>query len=243
MMNYIVQLNTFENLCTGILPPKAQLIYYKLFKWSNRIGLGEPFRLSNSLLMLETGITNENTFISNRNLLKQRGFIDFKSGKKGSPTEYLLMDLQNFTINTSVNIEGNIEVNPAVNIEVNPAVNPAVKNGFLHYVNNINKQNKQNKQSKKENVKEKRHKYGQYENVLLSDSELQKLQEEFPADWQDRIEKLSGYIASTGKKYSNFLATIRNWARNEQPKRIGKNDAASGYQRTLELLGIGDANG
>lgn len=236
MMNYIVQLNTFENLCTGILPPKAQLIYYKLFKWSNRIGLGEPFRLSNSLLMLETGITNENTFISNRNLLKQRGFIDFKSGKKGSPTEYLLMDLQTFTINMSVNTE----VNTAVNVAVNPAVNPAVKNGFLHYVNNINKQNKQ---SKKENVKEKRHKYGQYENVLFSDSELQKLKEEFPTDWQDRIEKLSGYIASTGKKYSNFLATIRNWARNEQPKKIGKNDAQAGYQRTLELLGIGDANG
>ena len=86
--------------------------------------------------------------------------------------------------------------------------------------------------------------YGAYKNVLLSDDEMQKLQNEFPADWNDRIERLSEYIASTGKKYKDFLATIRNWARRDtKVKPIRKNDAASGYQRTLELLGIGDANG
>lgn len=60
-----------------------------------------------------------------------------------------------------------------------------------------------------------RHKYGLYENVLLTDEDFQKLQMEFPHDYSARIERLSEYIASTGKKYKNHLATIRNWARND----------------------------
>ena len=63
-----------------------------------------------------------------------------------------------------------------------------------------------------------RHKYGLYENVLLTDEDYQKLQEEFPHDYSARIERLSEYIASTGKKYKNHLATIRNWARNDKQK-------------------------
>lgn len=63
-----------------------------------------------------------------------------------------------------------------------------------------------------------RHKYGEYGNVLLSDEELTKLQAEFPQDWQERIERLSSYIASSGKRYRNHLATIRNWARSDREK-------------------------
>ena len=60
-----------------------------------------------------------------------------------------------------------------------------------------------------------RHKYGLYENVLLTDEDFQKLQEEFPNDCFERIERLSEYIASTGKKYKSHLATIRAWARKD----------------------------
>lgn len=60
-----------------------------------------------------------------------------------------------------------------------------------------------------------RHKYGMYENVLFTDEEYQKLTEEFPHDYTERIERLSEYIASTGKKYKSHLATIRSWARKE----------------------------
>ncbi len=60
-----------------------------------------------------------------------------------------------------------------------------------------------------------RHKYGMYKNVLLSDEDYQKLQQEFPHDYTERIERLSEYIASTGKKYKNHLATIRTWARKD----------------------------
>ena len=68
----------------------------------------------------------------------------------------------------------------------------------------------------KEIEKEKptRHKYGEYQNVLLTDEDLEKLKKEF-LDWSDRIERLSAYMASTGKSYKNHLATIRNWARRD----------------------------
>ena len=60
-----------------------------------------------------------------------------------------------------------------------------------------------------------RHKHGEYKNVLLSDEDLAKLQAEFPNDWSNRIERLSSYMASTGKSYKNHLATIRNWAKRD----------------------------
>lgn len=66
-----------------------------------------------------------------------------------------------------------------------------------------------------------RNKYGAYKNVLLSDEDYTKLQAEFPRDWSERIERLSEYIASTGKSYKNHLATIRSWARKDKPKSSG----------------------
>lgn len=71
---------------------------------------------------------------------------------------------------------------------------------------------------KKKKTAPARHKYGQYENVLLSDDDMEKLKNEFPYDWQQRIERLSEYIASSGKSYKNHLATIRSWARKDKPQ-------------------------
>lgn len=69
---------------------------------------------------------------------------------------------------------------------------------------------------KPDNPKPARHKYGQYQNVLLTDEQLEKLKSEFPSDWQDRIERVSGYVQSSGKHYKDYLATIRNWAKRDQ---------------------------
>ncbi len=80
-----------------------------------------------------------------------------------------------------------------------------------------------------------RHKYGHYENVLLSDDDLEKLKSEFPKDWQNRIERLSEYIASSGKKYKSHLATIRSWARTEKPTKKG--DYEPPKDDLLEILG------
>ena len=59
-----------------------------------------------------------------------------------------------------------------------------------------------------------KHKYGEYNNVLLTDEEMEKLKTEY-SDVDERIERLSSYVASTGKSYKSHYATIRNWARKD----------------------------
>lgn len=87
---------------------------------------------------------------------------------------------------------------------------------------------------KKKNISKKpaRHKYGDYSNVLLSDDDLAKLKAEFPADWENRIQRLSEYMASSGKSYKNHLATIRNWARRDKPAAKAAAKPAGGEDMT-----------
>ena len=69
--------------------------------------------------------------------------------------------------------------------------------------------------AQKPKVKAVRHKYGEYKNVLLTDEDYEKLQAEFPTEYEALIERLSAYMASTGRAYKNHLATMRNWARRD----------------------------
>lgn len=90
--------------------------------------------------------------------------------------------------------------------------------------------------SKKSKATPTRHKYGEYKNVLLSDEQMEKLKTEFPNDYQERIERLSEYCASTGKTYKNCLATIRNWAKKDnQPKKV-----SNGFNRNVRREKIPD---
>ena len=60
--------------------------------------------------------------------------------------------------------------------------------------------------------------YGRYQNVFLTDEELADLQASFPTVWGQYIEKLSEYMASTGKRYQSHAATIRRWASEDAKK-------------------------
>ena len=77
-----------------------------------------------------------------------------------------------------------------------------------------------------------RHKHGEYQNVLLSDDDLEKLKAEFPSDWDQRIQRLSEYMASSGKSYKNHLVTIRNWARRDKPAAKAAAKPAGGEDMT-----------
>lgn len=84
--------------------------------------------------------------------------------------------------------------------------------------------------SKDNSKKPTKHKYGEYNNVLLTDDELDKLKSEYP-DWAERIERLSSYVASTGKSYKSHYATIRNWARKDtaQGKMTGRKEVVPAW--------------
>ena len=73
------------------------------------------------------------------------------------------------------------------------------------------------------------HRYGEYNNVLLSDEELEKLKKEYPEQYLEMIEKLSGYMKSKGKHYKSHYATIRIWIKNnENDKKNRSNNNESG---------------
>ena len=74
--------------------------------------------------------------------------------------------------------------------------------------NNIKRANSESKDN--------RTAYGSYQNVFLTTEELSALQSEVP-HYQEYIEKLSRYMASSGKQYANHAATIRSWASQDHP--------------------------
>ena len=104
----------------------------------------------------------------------------------------------------------------------------APENLPLEIAENKNNKNNENDFNNSDNKKPTRHKYGIYKNVLLTDEDMEKLKSEFPDDWRNRIERLSDYIASSGKTYKNHLATIRVWAKKDKEREALKNGSENG---------------
>lgn len=82
----------------------------------------------------------------------------------------------------------------------------------------LSSSNKEKNNTKRANSesKDNRTAYGSYQNVFLTAEELSALQSEVP-HYQEYIEKLSRYMASSGKQYANHAATIRSWALQDHP--------------------------
>ena len=108
--------------------------------------------------------------------------------------------------------------------------------GESMYTENSKEQNSKGK--KREEEKETKKKYGEYQNVLLTDEEYKKLQEEYP-DADARIEELSGAISQYGYKYTSHYATIRNWARRkkqeQKPVQKSFGDIAESYEPSWDI--------
>lgn len=64
--------------------------------------------------------------------------------------------------------------------------------------------------------KNERHAHGQFQNVFLTENDLVRLRNTVP-NYREYIEKLSSYMASTGKTYRNHAATIQSWAMRDKP--------------------------
>ena len=64
--------------------------------------------------------------------------------------------------------------------------------------------------------------FGEFSNVILSGPEIDALSCEYPDKYKEYIEKLSSYIASTGKEYSSHFATIKRWLTEDTAKSKAK---------------------
>ena len=82
---------------------------------------------------------------------------------------------------------------------------------------------------------DKRHYYGEYKNVLLSGKDIEKLKDEF-TDWEERVERLSEYVASSGKTYKNYLAVIRNWAKRDKEEAAARWETTRDYENEADDL-------
>ena len=64
-----------------------------------------------------------------------------------------------------------------------------------------------------------KHPYGIYNNVYLTDGEMDELIKAYPGEYQDMIENLSTYMRSKGKIYDDHYATLMKWKREDAEKK------------------------
>ena len=84
---------------------------------------------------------------------------------------------------------------------------------------NTNKQST-NKQNTKEQSK---HKYGEYQHVLLTDEEHTHLVELYGSSLDEHIKILDEYIETSGKNYKNHSLVLQKWVHDEWTKRNKNN--------------------
>ena len=82
-----------------------------------------------------------------------------------------------------------------------------------------------NKQNTKElnTNKESKHKYGEYQHVLLTDKEHTHLLELYGSSLDEHIKILDEYIETSGKNYKNHSLVLQKWVHDEWTKRNKNN--------------------
>ena len=96
----------------------------------------------------------------------------------------------------------------------------------------ISKKEKKKTDSSQNNRRENaRRCFGQYQNVFLLDSELAELQSTYSGQYEDYINRLLAFMASSGKHYANHYATIRKWLdEDSKPKPCKNYDYTETYE-------------
>ena len=145
------------------LSVEAKAIYAYLCSYS---GSGESAFPSVNLIKEDLNIS-ENRFLKHRKVLVEKGYISIKRNKKSNGWSNNI-----YTIHTVVHLQNEGIQN--VGIQNEGTNNNSITNNSI----NNNKSNK-DIAKKKKSIKES---YGEFENVLLTKEEHQKLQERFPND-------------------------------------------------------------
>lgn len=98
-------------------------------------------------------------------------------------------------------------------------------------------ENRIDKNSKEKNRKDKinKHRYGEYNHVLLSDDEYNRLVKDYGEQAvKDGIRNVDEYCQQYGKSYKDYNLTLRKWGikspKIEQPKKNDVNDRYADYQ-------------
>ena len=208
-MNYLAEILAFNNWIrynSGI--NKSDIcLWHALMYMANRFYWKE-FNVPMLTLLSESKLT-KNDLYKSRNKLKQFGLLDFKERGGNKSTIYKMNSVvslygtQNDTQNGTQIITQDMTQSMAQNVNILKTRNK-----------------KPETRNKKEIIKEK---FGEFENVLLSVDELQKLKSKLGAETESYIERLSSYIASSGKRYKSHYATILSWTQKDTKNSGGLN--------------------
>ena len=167
----------------------------------------QKFNLPISIIVSESKLT-KNEFYKSRNKLKQFGLLEFKELGGNRATVYKVNSIVSLYGKQIGTQNGNQMMTQTVTQNVN-----------ILKTKNLKLKNKKEKDKKKKSPS---HAYGEFSNVFLCDDELEKLQKKLGEKRAlSYIERLSGYIASSGKKYKSHYATLLNWALRDQNKNLG----------------------
>jgi predicted phage replisome organizer len=77
----------------------------------------------------------------------------------------------------------------------------------------IKKDNSTPAPSKSKKIKPQKHKHGEFQHVLLTDDEFERLKKDFDF-YEELIKKLDEYIETSGKRYKNHNLVLRGWVLN-----------------------------
>lgn len=200
-MNYLAEILAFNNWIrynSGI--GKSDIcLWHGLMSMANRFSWRE-FNAPILTLLSESKLT-KNEFYKSRNKLKQFGLLDFKERGGNRATIYKMnsvVSLYGTQMNTQTMTQTDIQIGTK---SVTQSVNILKTKNQKHKTKN-----------KKEIIKEK---FGEFENVLLSNEEFEKLKSKLGAETESYIERLSSYIASSGKRYKSHYATILSWTQKD----------------------------
>lgn len=84
-------------------------------------------------------------------------------------------------------------------------------------------------------------KFGEFKNVILTGDDYTKLVDSLGEEKAlDYIERLSAYLAQTGRRYKSHYATILNWSRKDK-KEAGQPDAKADGSKSFKPKSIEDA--
>ncbi len=222
-MNYLSEILAFNNWIryNSAINKSDICLWHSLMSMANRFAWKE-FTSPILMLLSESKLT-KNEFYKSRNKLKQFGLIDFKERGGNKATVY--------KVNSVVSLYGKQNQTQTVTQNGTQIVPQTV-------TQNVNINKTKNQKPKTRNKKEiNKESFGEFENVLLSKQELNKLKTRLGEESDRYIERLSNYIASSGKRYKSHYATILTWAeKDKQSEKLGGGNYADKSQRHPKQL-------
>ena len=193
------------------LAPNAKLLYGEItvlcndkgYCWATNQYFADLYKVSKITVSRWISTLNKKGYISIDTL--------YREGTKELIGRHIY--IVNTTINKNVNryIKNDLE---GVNKIVNTPINKNVKENNTSINNTFNN---------KKDVYTRKHKYGEYQHVLLTDEEHTHLVELYGSSLDEHIKILDEYIETSGKSYKNHSLVLQKWVHDEWTKRNKNN--------------------